>query len=141
MDVLKEQYKEHERRISILEKRMDDSEKRVYEHTTNLATIILKLENIAKSLEKITNNWKEAVNRSNARQQEEHEMINNKITNLEKNVEALNTKLESNTKSLENTIDERTILKDNKSYDSIKSDIVKLIVSTVLGFILGMVLK
>lgn len=141
MDVIKEQYKEHERRITILEKRMDDSEKRVYEHTTNLATIILKLENIAKSLETVTNNWKEAVNRSNVRQQEEHKAINNKINNLEKNVEALNTKLENNTKTLENTIDERTILKDNKSYDSIKSDVVKLIISTILGFILGMVLK
>lgn len=141
MEVLKEQVQELERRVSKLETYRESDIKMINEHNTNLATIILKLENITKSLETVTTNFKEAINRSNARNEEERGNINKRISTLERNFENLNTKFESETKSLENTIDERTIFKDSKNYQKYIFEIVKYIVIAIVGFIVAMVLK
>ena len=107
------------------------------EHNTNLATIILKLENITKSLETVTSNFKEAINRSNARNEEERENINRRISTLEKNFDKLNTKFESESKSLEQTIDERTIRKNSNNYDKIKTTIITAVVTALATSIIG----
>ena len=132
MEVLKEQVQELERRVSKLETYRESDIKMINEHNTNLATIILKLENITKSLETVTNNFKEAINRSNARNEEERENINRRISILEKNFDKLNTKFESESKSLENTIDERTINKNSDNYDKIKATIISVIVTAIV---------
>ena len=141
MEVLKEQVQELDRRVTKLENYRENDIKLINEHNTNLATIILKLENITKSLETVTTNFKEAINRSNARNEEERGNISKRISALEKNFENLNTKFESETKSLENTIDERTIFKDSKNYQKYIFEIVKYIVIAIVGFIVAMVLK
>lgn len=132
MEVLKEQVQELERRVSKLETYRESDIKMLNEHNTNLATIILKLENITKSLETVTSNFKEAINRSNARNEEERENINRRISNLEKNFDKLNTKFESESKSLEQTIDERTIRKNSNNYDKIKATIISVIVTAIV---------
>lgn len=132
MEVLKEQVQELERRVSKLETYRESDIKMINEHNTNLATIILKLENITKSLETVTNNFKEAINRSNARNEEERENINRRISILEKNFDKLNTKFESESKSLEQTIDERTIRKNSNNYDKIKATIISVIVTAIV---------
>lgn len=132
MEVLKEKVIELERRVDILEKNRESDIKMLNEHNTNLATIILKLENITKSLETVTSNFKEAINRSNARNEEERGNINKRISTLERNFENLNTKFESETKSLENTIDERTINKNSDNYDKIKATIISVIVTAIV---------
>lgn len=132
MEILKEQVQELERRVSKLETYRESDIKMINEHNTNLATIILKLENITKSLETVTNNFKEAINRSNARNEEERENINRRISALEKNFDKLNTKFESESKSLEQTIDERTIRKNSNNYDKIKATIISVIVTAIV---------
>ena len=137
MEVLKEQVQELERRVSKLETYRESDIKMINEHNTNLATIILKLENITKSLETVTNNFKEAINRSNARNEEERENINRRISTLEKNFDKLNTKFESESKSLEQTIDERTIRKNSNNYDKIKTTIITAVVTALATSIIG----
>ncbi len=137
MEVLKEQVQELERRVSKLETYRESDIKMINEHNTNLATIILKLENITKSLETVTNNFKEAINRSNARNEEERGNINKRISILEKNFDKLNTKFESESKSLEQTIDERTIRKNSNNYDKIKTTIITAIVTALATSIIG----
>lgn len=137
MEVLKEQVQELERRVSKLETYRESDIKMINEHNTNLATIILKLENITKSLETVTTNFKEAINRSNARNEEERENINRRISTLEKNFDKLNTKFESESKSLEQTIDERTIRKNSNNYDKIKTTIITAIVTALATSIIG----
>ena len=132
MEVLKEQVQELERRVSKLETYRESDIKMINEHNTNLATIILKLKNITKSLETVTTNFKEAINRSNARNEEERENINRRISTLEKNFDKLNTKFESESKSLEQTIDERTIRKNSNNYDKIKATIISVIVTAIV---------
>ena len=137
MEALKEQVQELERRVSKLETYRESDIKMINEHNTNLATIILKLENITKSLETVTSNFKEAINRSNARNEEERENINRRISTLEKNFDKLNTKFESESKSLEQTIDERTIRKNSNNYDKIKTTIITAVVTALATSIIG----
>ncbi len=137
MDVIKKDIENIKERIVKLEQYRDEDLKIINEHNTNLATIILKLDNITTQLATITNNWKEAINRSNSRNEEERANINNRINTLEKNVDKLNTKLESETKSLENTLDERTILKDSSNYQKYIFEVVKYVVLAILAFLIG----
>lgn len=131
MEVLKEQVQELERRVSKLETYRESDIKTINEHNTNLATIILKLENITKSLETVTTNFKEAINRSNARNEEERGNINKRISTLEKNFDKLNTRFENESKTLEATINERTVNKNSDNYDKIKTTIISVIVTAI----------
>lgn len=137
MEVIKEKVDELDRRVTKLENNREEDVRLLNEHNTNLATIILKLENITKSLETVTSNFKEAINRSNARNEEERENINRRISALEKNFDKLNTKFESESKSLEQTIDERTIRKNSNNYDKIKTTIVTAVVTALATSIIG----
>lgn len=137
MEVIKEKVDELDRRVTKLENNREEDVRLLNEHNTNLATIILKLENITKSLETVTTNFKEAINRSNARNEEERENINRRISALEKNFDKLNTKFESESKSLEQTIDERTIRKNSNNYDKIKTTIVTAVVTALATSIIG----
>lgn len=137
MDVIKKDLENIKERVVKLEKYRDEDLKIINEHNTNLATIILKLDNITTQLATITNNWKEAINRSNSRNEEERVNINNRINILEKNFDKLNTKFENSKENIENTLDERTILKDSNNYQKYIFEIVKYVVLTVLAFIVG----
>ena len=132
MEVLKEQVQELDRRVTKLENYRESDLKMLNELNVNLATIIIELKNITTQLATITNNWKEAIQRSNAKQQEEHASINNRINVLEKAVDKLNAKQESDNDKLEQTIDERTINKNSDNYDKIKATIISVIVTAIV---------
>lgn len=130
METLEIRVKNLEERFNKLELKSEKNQELINKHTTDLATIVIELKNVAKSLETVTSNWKEAINRSNARQEEERANINKRINDLEKSVENLTSKL-----------DERTILKDNKNYDDMKMKILIALITAVLSFVLGFILK
>ena len=94
MQVLENKVENLERRVTKLENYRDSDFKIINQHNENLATIILELKSVTKSLETITNNFKEAINRSNARNEEERKNISERINALEKNFDKLNTKFE-----------------------------------------------
>lgn len=119
-----------EERFNKLELKSEKNQELINQHTTDLATIVIELKNVTKSLETVTNNWKEAISRSNARQEEERANINKRISDLEKGVENLSSKL-----------DERTILKDNRNYDDMKMKILIALITAILSFVLGFILK
>lgn len=130
METLEIRVKNLEERFNKLELKSEKNQELINKHTTDLATIVIELKNVTKSLETVTNNWKEAISRSNARQEEERANINKRINDLEKSVENLTSKL-----------DERTILKDNKNYDDMKMKILIALITAVLSFVLGFILK
>lgn len=137
MDVIKKDIENIKERVIKLEKYRDEDLKIINEHNTNLATIILKLDNITTQLATITNNWKEAINRSNNRNEEERANINNRINILEKNFDKLNTKFENSKENIENTLDERTILKDSSNYQKYIFEVIKYVVLAILAFVVG----
>lgn len=137
-----------EYRVTQLERNMRDVEKKeaetqrlIHNHDTNLATIILKLENIAENLKTVTSNFKEAIERSNKRQEEEREHIKIRLDTLEKKVINLDTKLENEKDDLSKKVDERTIEKDSKFVQDMISKVVWLILSGMLGYFVSMFFK
>ncbi len=130
METLEIRVKNLEERFNKLELKSEKNQELINKHTTDLATIVIELKNVTKSLETVTNNWKEAISRSNARQEEERANINKRISDLEKGVENLSSKL-----------DERTILKDNRNYDDMKMKILIALITAILSFVLGFILK
>lgn len=72
---------------------------------------------------------------------EEHELINNRISVLEKAVDKLTNKQENDNDKLEKVIDERTILKDSSNYQKYIFEIIKYIIIAILGFVVAMFLK
>lgn len=137
MDVIKKDIENIKERVVKLEQYRDEDLKIINEHNTNLATIIIKLDNITTQLATITNNWKEAINRSNNRNEEERANINNRINILEKNFDKLNTKFENSKENIENTLDERTILKDSNNYQKYIFEVIKYVILTILGVVVG----
>ena len=131
---------EHERRISKLEEQRETDYAKINEHNTNLATIVVKLESITNQLATLTTNWKEAINRSNERQQEAHDNINKRIEHLEKGYETLGEKLEKNYESLESEITDRTIGKNSETLEKIKWVIISVIVTAIISFMIGKLL-
>lgn len=140
MQVLENKVENLERRVTKLENYRDSDFKTINQHNENLATIILELKNVTKSLETITNNFKEAINRSNARNEEERKNISERINALEKNFDKLNTKFENSKESIENTIDERTVNKNSDNYDKIKTTIITVIVTAIVSSIITAVI-
>ena len=140
MQVLENKVENLERRVSKLENYRDSDFKIINQHNENLATIILELKSVTKSLETITNNFKEAINRSNARNEEERKNISERINALEKNFDKLNTKFENSKESIENTIDERTVNKNSDNYDKIKTTIITVIVTAIVSSIITAVI-
>lgn len=135
VEKINQQLSDHDRRITTLENYREHDIQLINENNKNLAVIVVELKNIADTMKTLTNNWKEAIERSNARQREKHDSINQKINNLEKNVANLNNKFESDKDMLEKKVDDRTILKDSKNYQKYIFEIVKYIIIAILGAI------
>lgn len=137
-----------EYRVTQLERNMRDVEKKeaetqrlIHNHDTNLATIILKLENIAENLKTVTSNFKEAIERSNKRQEEEREHIKIRLDTLEKKVINLDTKLENEKDDLSKKVDERTIEKDSNLVQMIIKDVIWLVLGGMLTYFATMLFK
>lgn len=123
-----------DKRITNLEKLREKDRENVEKHNIDLALILQELKNITKSMESLSKNWEEAVKKSEEKSHEEY-------TDLLKRVEQLEKKHNQDKENLENLVDERTVEKDSKEYNEIRMKIILAIITTILGFILGLILK
>ena len=130
-----------ELRVKKLEDQRQNDYDKIVEHNTQLATIVVKLENVTKSMEVITENWKEVMNKTIKTHSEDRAYVEKRIDRLEGMVNSLSEKINTNKTDLENTIDERTIDKDYKTWNNVKWLVLSGIVSAILGFVISMVLK
>ena len=108
MEIIKEQLKEHERRISLTEQKVDKLFDRFNEILTQMTEITTNMKYIQGDLNKMLNNFKEALTRNSGVQESEHKSINEKINKLEKGME-----------ELEKKIDARTVEKSSSSFDKL----------------------
>lgn len=123
-----------DKRITNLEKLREKDRENVEKHNIDLALILQELKNITKSMESLSKNWEEAVKKSEEKSHEEY-------TDLLKRVEQLEKKHNQDKENLENLVDERTVEKDSKEYNEIRMKIILAIITTILGFVLGLILK
>ena len=120
MEIIKEQLKEHERRISLTEQKVDKLFDKFNEILTQMTEITTNMKYIQGDLNKMLNNFKEALTRNSGVQENEHKSINEKITKLEKGVE-----------ELEKKIDARTVEKNSSSFDKL----IWLVIGGAVGFL------
>lgn len=120
MEIIKEQLKEHERRISLTEQKVDKLFDRFNEILTQMTEITTNMKHIQGDLNKMLNNFKEALTRNSGVQESEHKSINEKINKLEKGME-----------ELEKKIDARTVEKNSSSFDKL----IWLVIGGAVGFL------
>lgn len=120
MEIIKEQLKEHERRISLTEQKVDKLFDRFNEILTQMTEITTNMKHIQGDLNKMLNNFKEALTRNSGVQESEHKSINEKINKLEKGME-----------ELEKKIDARTVEKSSSSFDKL----IWLVIGGAVGFL------
>lgn len=120
MEIIKEQLKEHERRIALTEQKVDKLFDRFNDILTQMTEITTNMKYIQGDLNKMLNNFKEALTRNSGVQESEHKSINEKINKLEKGME-----------ELEKKIDARTVEKSSSSFDKL----IWLVVGGAVGFL------
>ena len=120
MEIIKEQLKEHERRIALTEQKVDRLFDKFNDILTQMTEITTNMKYIQGDLNKMLNNFKEALTRNSGVQENEHKSINEKITKLEKGVE-----------ELEKKIDARTVEKNSSSFDKL----IWLVIGGAVGFL------
>lgn len=120
MEIIKAQLKEHERRIAINEQKVDKLFDKFNDILTQITEITTNMKHIQGDLNKMLNNFKEALTRKSGVQESEHKMLNEKINKLEKGVE-----------ELEKKIDARTVEKSSNSWDKL----IWLVIGGAIGFL------
>lgn len=123
-----------DKRITTLEQLREKDRENVEKHNIDLALILQELKTITKSMESLSENWEKAVKHSEEKSQESYQ-------DLLKRVEKLEKTHSQDKQELENLVDERTIGKDSKEYNEIRMKIILAIITAVLGFVLGLILK
>lgn len=120
MEIIKEQLKEHERRIALTEQKVDKLFDRFNDILTQMTEITTNMKHIQTDLNKMLGNFKEALTRNSSVQENEHKSINEKINKLEKGME-----------ELEKKIDARTVEKNSSSFDKL----IWLVIGGAVGFL------
>ena len=120
MEIIKEQLREHERRIALTEQKVDKLFDRFNDILTQMTEITTNMKYIQGDLNKMLNNFKEALTRNSGVQESEHKALNEKINKLEKGME-----------ELEKKIDARTVEKSSSSFDKL----IWLVIGGTVGFL------
>ena len=92
----------------------------------DIKVILTELKNISTSLNTMTNNFKEAINRSNANTTKEIATLKEKVSTLENEQDKVKEKLS-----------EETIGRRSKTWDRVKIQIMVGVVSALVAFLMG----
>lgn len=104
---------------------------------TELAIAVQKMNDLIDTVEKLPENLEKSMLKSIEIQEKEHEKIYYDIKELKKD----NDKMQGEITALKKLIDERTVEEDSDNYKQIKMNIALTIVASILGFVLGLVLR
>lgn len=110
-----------EKRQDKLETNLNDNRNLIINLDKSLSITIEQIKNIAEDLKQTSVNFKEAIIRSNTAYTKETQTIKEKVVDLEKKYEKLDTK-----------IDKETIGKDAEQYRTSKKQIISYIINIVL---------
>lgn len=104
---------------------------------TELARAVQKMNDLIETVEKLPENLEKSMLKSIEIQEKEHEKIYYDIKELKKDGD----KMQSEITALKKLIDERTVEEDSNNYKQIKITIVITIITAILSFVLGLILK
>lgn len=119
-----------EKRVEKLESQEETNYNKIVENNTQLSIIVVELKNITKSMENLTESWKEAINNTEEKRKLERKQIDDRLSKLESIVSDLNKKL-----------DERTIQNDSDKWNKSVWIIIAAIVGAVATMIASNIIK
>lgn len=133
-----------ELRVEILEEEMkemkrykDECAENNNETKTGLAVAVQKMNDLIKTVEQLPENLEKSMMKSMELQAKEHEKMYDEM----REIREVNEKLQVRINELEKLIDERTIEEDSKTYKQIKYMIAITIITGIISFALGLILK
>ena len=141
MKTLESRVRECERRILVLEKFREKDLEINSETKNDVSTAIAKIDDLIESVRELPDNINESLRKSLELMEKEHEAISKDFAGLQKNYFDLKNDTEKKFNELQELIDSRTVDKDSQDYNKIKMTIVTAIVTGVISFILGLILK
>lgn len=141
MQNLEARLAECERQIHVLEKYRETDQQKINSTKNALERCTTEITNLIKSVDSLPESIEKSMTKSFELYKKDNEHLHDLITKESEERKKDNALLEKTISDLEKTLDERTIKKENKLFSDIKYVIISCILTTVLGFILGMILK
>ena len=103
----------------------------------DLVKTIQKIDDLIKTVEKLPESLEKSMLKSIEIQEKEHEKIYSQIKELKDD----NNKMQDELDNLKQLIDDRTVNEDSDNYRQIKITIVITIITAILSFVIGLILK
>lgn len=141
MEALASRVTECERRILVLEKFREKDLELNSETKNDVGMAIAKIDDLISTVKELPDNINESLKKSLDLMEKEHEAISKDFIGLREDYSTLKTNTEKKFAELQELIDSRTVDKDSKNYNQIKITIITAIVTGVISFILGLILK
>lgn len=141
MEALDNRVTECERRILVLEKFREKDLALNSETKNDVGMAIAKIDDLISTVKELPDNINDSLKKSLELMEKEHEAISKDFIGLREDYSALKTDTEKRFAELQELIDSRTIDKDSKNYNQIKTTIVTAIITGIISFILGLILK
>lgn len=123
--------------IKELKKYRDECSNNNNQTKTELAIAVQKMNDLIETVEKLPENLEKSMLKSIEIQEKEHEKIYYDIKELKKDKDKMHDEIAE----LKKIIDERTVEEDSDNYRQIKTTIAITVITGILSFILGLVLK
>lgn len=141
MEALEKRVKECERRILVLEKFREKDLEINYQTKNDVSKAIIKMEDLIETVKTLPEDIEKSLTNSLELMKKEHESMMTSISGLQVNYQEFKKETENKISQLENLIDERTVDKDAKTYSNIKITIATAIITGIISFVLGLILK
>lgn len=141
MESLEKRVEECERRILVLEKFREKDLEINYKTKDDVSKAIVKMEDLIDTVAKLPADIEKSLTKSLDLMKKEHESMMSSIDGLQKNYQEFKEETENKIEELQKLINERTVIQDSKDFNKIKMTIVTAIITGIVSFIIGLLVK
>lgn len=141
MESLEKRVEECERRILVLEKFREKDLEINYKTKDDVSKAIVKMEDLIDTVGKLPADIEKSLTKSLDLMKKEHESMISSIDGLQKNYQEFKEETENKIEELQKLINERTVIQDSKDFNKIKMTIVTAILTGIVSFIIGLLVK
>lgn len=141
MESLEKRVEECERRILVLEKFREKDLEINYKTKDDVSKAIVKMEDLIDTVAKLPADIEKSLTKSLDLMKKEHESMMSSIDGLQKNYQEFKEETENKIEELQKLINERTVIQDSKYFNKIKMTIVTAIITGIVSFIIGLLVK
>lgn len=141
MESLEKRVEECERRILVLEKFREKDLEINYKTKDDVSKAIVKMEDLIDTVAKLPADIEKSLTKSLDLMKKEHESMMSSIDGLQKNYQEFKEETEIKIEELQKLINERTVIQDSKDFNKIKMTIITAIITGIVSFVIGLLVK